>query len=435
MVQEADARPLLSARLVPPAGGLQAGEVLTAVLEILAPYPLALIEVDISLVGVERVDTAYVSRDWRAGVPPLNTDPRRIQRHLLQSGLCAACQTDLANPELRRFVIQSRLPSWLPPTYMGTALRVAYQLSAIIRYRDASSAHESSFAASPLSPPGVSPAQAVLQHAVRAAVVVLPGPGSGGRAVLRALLSPRLAQPTMRCWEVGAGTDLTQALDHLDALARQEPEPEAGSDDEGGGGARMSAGEEDAAHPLPSEDKAASGGEVPDPARTFALRLGDRPLARVTLLPRGVEPGPGPGGKFIPGDTLCVLVELEQRGSLRCMQVEAALEAEEALAPGWRAGGRAWPAPLIVAEAREAVPHAASVGLQLALPRGATPSFCTPLCTLGWALRFVFTAVGQSPMRDPGSTPWRGATEKLTWRLPILVVAPGGIPGEEPNEY
>lgn len=106
MVQEADARPLLSARLVPPAGGLQAGEVLTAVLEILAPYPLALIEVDISLVGVERVDTAYVSRDWRAGVPPLNTDPRRIQRHLLQSGLCAACQTDLANPELRRFVIQ-----------------------------------------------------------------------------------------------------------------------------------------------------------------------------------------------------------------------------------------------------------------------------------------------------------------------------------------
>lgn len=167
----------------------------------------------------------------------------------------------------------------------------------------------------------------------------------------------------------------------------------------------------------------------------MSRRLGDRPLARVTLLPRGGDPRPGAGGEFVPGDTLCVLAEFEQRGSLRCMQVEATLEAQEVLAPGWRSGGRVRPAPQVVAEAREATPHLGSVGFHLALPCRATPGFHTPLCGLQWGLRFVFTAAGQSPHRDPGSTPWRGPTEKLTWRLPITVVGQRGGPGEEPNEY
>lgn len=106
MVAQQQPSPGLSARLAMPSWGTLPGESLTAVLEVFAPPPLALLELDVSFVGIERVDKAWVSPAWRAGVKPLNTDPRRVQRPLADAGLCAACRSDLLSTPLRRFVIQ-----------------------------------------------------------------------------------------------------------------------------------------------------------------------------------------------------------------------------------------------------------------------------------------------------------------------------------------
>src|SRR5690242_16600811 len=93
--------PGLSARLATPMCGVLPGESLTAVLEVFAPTPLALVELDVSFVGIERVDKAWVSPEWRAEVKPLNTDRRRVQRPLVDAGLCAACQSDALSTPLR----------------------------------------------------------------------------------------------------------------------------------------------------------------------------------------------------------------------------------------------------------------------------------------------------------------------------------------------
>ncbi len=84
------------------------GEIVTALLHASTSLPedIELLEVEVQFVGVERVDTSWVAPAYRAGAPALNTDRRRVQRHVVASKLQAATQGAFVDADLRRFLIR-----------------------------------------------------------------------------------------------------------------------------------------------------------------------------------------------------------------------------------------------------------------------------------------------------------------------------------------
>lgn len=63
-------------------------------------------EVELQFVGVERVDTSWVSPAYRRDVPPINADKRHLQRHVVFSRLQAATQGMLGGARDRKFVVR-----------------------------------------------------------------------------------------------------------------------------------------------------------------------------------------------------------------------------------------------------------------------------------------------------------------------------------------
>lgn len=117
-----------------------------------------------------------------------------------------------------------RLPAWLPPSYKGTALRVGYQLQAVIRFQ------VNDGVGTPSSPVGISPTRAVHQHALRCAVTVWPPSAlrpPGADRILESLQSLRPPQGRIHCWEVGPGADMSQVLSHLETVGLDDDEESA----------------------------------------------------------------------------------------------------------------------------------------------------------------------------------------------------------------
>ena len=84
------------------------GEIITALLHVSTSLPedVELNEVEVLFSGIERVDTSWVSPAYRKSVPAINSDRRRVQRHVLQSKLQAATQGTSTDGNLRRFLIR-----------------------------------------------------------------------------------------------------------------------------------------------------------------------------------------------------------------------------------------------------------------------------------------------------------------------------------------
>lgn len=181
----------------------------------------------------------------------------------------------------------------------------------------------------------------------------------------------------------------------------------------------ISSHDEGSARPTPADkpasvarEAAADVAAAPSGAglRSFALRIGDAPLARVCVHP----PLAGP---IQPGSTLAGTLEFPQDGPLRCMQVTVSLETEEAVVAAWRGKGAAGSSGgglrRVLEEQSEVTADAACTHFLFSLPRDATPTFQTPLVSLKWLLRFAFTA-----LRDGGGA------EELSWSLPLAVLPP-----------
>lgn len=88
--------------------GYWPGDTVTALLLASTQFPedVELQEMEISFSGIERVDTSWVAPTYRKDVPAINTDRRRIQRHVVQAHLHAATQGNFADANARRFLIR-----------------------------------------------------------------------------------------------------------------------------------------------------------------------------------------------------------------------------------------------------------------------------------------------------------------------------------------
>ena len=84
------------------------GETVTALLHASTSLPqdVELQEVEVLFTGIERVDTSWVSPSYRMDVPAINTDRRRVQRHIVLSKLQAATQGNFSDSNLRRFLFR-----------------------------------------------------------------------------------------------------------------------------------------------------------------------------------------------------------------------------------------------------------------------------------------------------------------------------------------
>lgn len=157
--------------------------------------------------------------------------------------------------------------------------------------------------------------------------------------------------------------------------------------------------------------------------RSFALRMGDHHLARVTLYP----PLSGP---LRPGATFSGVLEFPSpmgESCLRCVQVTVLLETEEMVDAAWRTSSRG--ASAIQAsglrrmydEHVETTADTDCTNFTFTLPPDAQASFQTPLIALKWVLKFIFAAV---LLKNEGGKVLYGPTETLTWAVPLVVLPP-----------
>ncbi|GAB4820682.1 hypothetical protein N2152v2_007728 [Parachlorella kessleri] len=463
--------------------------------------PVELLEVELQFAGVERVDTSWVSPAYRKDVAPINADKRHLQRHVVFSRLQAATQGTLGGSRFRKFVVRFALPTTLPPSFKGTAVRVSYTLTASVHYRQSLGGEVSEPSTPEASTTSFGPSEAAEQQQLEGTVtpdgittstVQLPvhiwplKAESDSWQPTSLAAAPASQEPlplitsddmTIKCWEIGPGTGVQEAIAHICRLVAQSSSEATSSGAGSGGEAGTQHGE--AREPSDPGDSSASeegGNDVGRPAasprqvqrqhslplarqstsqseglttpltavqvdpsavlRSYALRIGEHAIARVSL-------HPPPEGALYPGATLGGTLELlhpdgpasdsgkeadRQAGAAaagvpRCMQVLILLETEERLAPQWRPAGKAGNVIRRVYEEQlDLTADIASTHFVFTVPPGSQANFSTPLLQLQWVLRFQFTA---STARQGGSpNPLQGKIDQLTWALPLHVGAP-----------
>jgi hypothetical protein len=166
--------------------------------------------------------------------------------------------------------------------------------------------------------------------------------------------------------------------------------------------------------------------------RSYALRIGDQPLVRVSLHPP-LE------GSLQPGSTLAGTLDFSQAvpadggqpgagPTPRCMQVLILLETEEIVEQPWRrqVAGGGGVIRRVHDEHLELTGDTGCTHFLFTIPPDAPPSFQTPLMQLRWLLRFQFTAALPPPGGKAAAdwSPLQGKLEQLTWALPITVLPP-----------
>lgn len=516
------------------------GETVTALLTASTsqPHDIEFQDMEISFTGIERIDTSWISPLYRKNIPAINTDKRRIQRHVVKASLQAATQGDFTDLSTsRRFLIRLTLPQWLPPTYKGIAVRYWYYLEAKIHYSDrrepptstsskkveqptASSSFPASFHAITRLPLLIWPSRDTVTKLPSSLSAVLSFNGSKAdrfdgmldntnnqnRNANASIGTANTKTGTidgydndvfpsslpeefiMKCWEVGAGTTLEDAVGHITKLTTSIPAMHAVPCSPGGYRTDVSSpfvalAASTAVATNATATRAASSGEndkndndiddgsmsstsqstrqnsmdglvnrsVSSPfakqltldseisssstprhsalqeqpsegipvsnLKTFALRIGNAPLVKVSL-----HPTFSVTGGIYPGSIISTTLEFPTQSSpssLQCMQMTATLETEETVDPGWRprgstqsftSGVSAGVLRKIHDEHVELTRDVSCTNIVLSLPSDATPTFSTGLIGLKWILKFVFVAAQQS-----------SGSETLVWTLPLTV--------------
>ena len=190
-------------------------------------------DITIAFNGVERVDTSWVCKEYRKGVPALNADKRRVQRSVVSSTLRASTR-GFGEEGCRVYLIRMRLPAWLPPTFRGVAVRYHYVMEVGVRWSERGEEREGRLKSSVCVWP-LEEDDGVLGAGRGEGVGGGRGGGStggtGGRGVVsslnwatvldegNALSGLALAQvPQIKCWEVGYGTTIEDAIENVELL-------------------------------------------------------------------------------------------------------------------------------------------------------------------------------------------------------------------------
>lgn len=203
--------------------------------------------------------------------------PATVLMRLLVSRVRPSSQATLAPPTHHTLRLPCRrftLPPWLPPTFNGTAARYVYYLQAAVKYRStaappgeaaavpagaAAAGQAGSTSVASRAPLYIWPAKPQQLEAVtlERSLSLLAASGSGAAeaaavpAADGSLLSPPIQSEDMpiKCWEIGPGTAVQDAVAHIIKLVAQPPQA-ARSHSPGrlahgngaGGGADISAG-------------------------------------------------------------------------------------------------------------------------------------------------------------------------------------------------
>ena len=287
----------------------------------------------------------------------------------------------------------------------------------------------------------------------------------------------------IKCWEIGPGTAVEDAISHISKLGissgvtsstpfspgrlqtRQssqatmsESASEISHEDAARLGAKHSMHSSGAAS-LPSRQNTTSEADRPAPQpsgavqaeaggagglRSFALRIGDAPLVRVCVHPPlmgPLQPGailagtleffddseplplPGVGGGGSSGATAGVGLNPSSR-KLRCMQVSVMLETEEAVDAAWKPGGKGGSAggsaPL-----RRVLEEQMEVTADTACTHFvfSLPRDATPTFHTPLVGLKWLLRFQFTAMRE-GTGAGNNKLEQLTWTLPLLVLPP-----------
>lgn len=201
------------------------GETVTALLQTSTSLPedIELKEVEIVFSGVERVDTSWVSPSYRKNVPAMNSDRRRVQRNVVMANLQAATQGNFSDANLRRFLVRFKVPSWVPPTFKGTAVRYSYYLDAHLSYFQYEVGVVAAAAAT-----GVDPPKQGTPGSISTRIPLHIWPDQESSIIInsdnmkneRGSVFPVVGgeDASIKCWEVGPGTAVEDAISHISKL-------------------------------------------------------------------------------------------------------------------------------------------------------------------------------------------------------------------------
>ena len=380
--------------------------------------PVTLIELEATLVGTARVDSKRAWSVVRSAPAMLvsaaaPTPPGSATTVQTSAGGAAVPPIPLGPGEHRRFFVAAMLPRrGMPPSFRGTYAKFAYAIEATTSYDDHTGTRRTSHLVVPVRVSAATP-------------TVAPRPAD------------KPATPALLWAPAPIGQD--GHASRAAVVKLEERVRVAAAADGAGDGA-----------PPPPEGTGAPAALLPP--RAYGVRVGDRPLLRVSLARPGgtaalaaapptattaaaaARDARVPEGQVIaPGHTLAVLLDLAcadhvtgdgASAALRCLQVEASLETEETVRDlGGGGGGASASPPTSHAPVRrvwdewsEVTVDAQSSHLTFSVPADATPSFQTP-CGVGlrWLIRFSFRAQAWAERFGP--------VEVVNWELPLVVAA------------
>lgn len=343
-----------------------------------------LVELDVEFAGVERVDTSWVTPMYRSSVPAINSDKRRIQRHIVQGRLQAASQGDFSESLIRKFVLRFKLPDWLPPTYGGTSARFQYSLATRLVIHGTE------------QPPMT---QVPLQ--------IWPATQK------KIVNSTTENEVLIKCWEVGTGTAVHDAISHIADLVTESCTSRPSSPGRKPFPSFEEVKERDKSHQLmhaPQEEAYLGTESEAFFGRNYNLRIGERRLVTVAVYPP-------PGEGLHPGSTVGGTLSFHKHHSrspdgedMQCMKVQILLETEETVEPEWQAK-TSGVIRKVHDEHFEITWDMTSTSFLFSIPEQGPANFSTSLVTVRWLLRFTFTAQANE-----------GQLEDLTWTLPLPVL-------------
>ena len=548
------------------------GDAVMALLKVSSKKPSSVEheQIEICFIGIERVDTAWISPSYRKDVAPLNADRRRVQRPVIRAQMRAVMQGSLSNGEERSFLIRFVLPEWLPPTFKGTAVKYFYYLQASVTYtaepelrvmetgQEIEAAPgggikrrgESEFrgggqdlgekrvavcrSALHIWPSDVCPE--ISSNLSQRGFVVEDGVGAvkeeqasgSGTMSSKTILGGIVDDVAIKCWEVGPSTEVGDAVNHIKHVTETLERTTSGSSglegasppsrkvednshdtatplqgyivtdtnaqsyerrlDNTSSGSKASSvriGSQDASQGTGLSPKAPgvvlednlstaeqehdkhkhlasidddherrrnsgmpSGSEGP---KTYGLRVGDEPLAKVSLHYAPVERILHPGSTFFitfefPNEEISsVRVSNDDTSQVwpssaiattkkrwKCLKVTASLEIEEEIHRSWdpRASKKSLTSSKDARNSTNSLRHvvdeqvewtldAECTNFMFMIPQDATPNFRTALVSLKWLVRFEVQALLQN-----GLLKHDRRIETLLWSLPLNVLPP-----------
>jgi len=417
-------------------------------------------EITTEFKGIERVDTSWVSKEYRKNVKQLNKDSRRVQRCVVEGALRAGARGNFGEDACRVFLIRFSIPEWIPPSFSGVVARYSYQLDISVKFAIAgpdnrSNGHTVSLRESIHVWPPASPDPCLLGDASVFAQT----------ETTATFLDTFGDDIEIKCWEVGFGTtiddlvenvemlqqeslstpyspayqgerlsrtasldtrpnlspgdvlkkrlfdkyqDTTSAVDRRDMVVHILPEPTENAEI-----VRQESGSKSPLINPKSEQRQRYFDGLPESSSSFRLRIEDIVFARIHLHSSGEQE------PLCPGKSVVGTIEFtESPDVVRCVKYAVALEIEEQIENEWISKGKS--AALggrlhqTVEESVHISPDTVSTCFYVTLPPNATPDFRSDLMSLQWGLRFYFYMT----IRNQKSI------KTLEWKIPLKIRPP-----------